>query len=79
MPDLMTEPIPLSPPRPSMPAAPASTLDPVFELRAVGVAYDGVPAVRDITLDVQQQRITALIGPSGCGKSTILQIGRAHV
>jgi phosphate transport system ATP-binding protein len=46
---------------------------PVFELRGVTVAYGGVPAVRDIDLDVAASRITALIGPSGCGKSTVLR------
>jgi phosphate transport system ATP-binding protein len=46
---------------------------PVFQLRGVTVAYGGTPAVRDIGLDVQASRITALIGPSGCGKSTVLR------
>jgi phosphate transport system ATP-binding protein len=46
---------------------------PVFRLRDVSVAYGGTPAVRDIDLDVQASRITALIGPSGCGKSTVLR------
>jgi phosphate transport system ATP-binding protein len=46
---------------------------PVFELRGVSVAYSGVPAVRDIDLDVHASHITALIGPSGCGKSTVLR------
>ena len=46
---------------------------PVFELRDVSVAYGGTPAVRDIQLDVEANRITALIGPSGCGKSTVLR------
>jgi phosphate transport system ATP-binding protein len=62
-------------PRPvaSQRATDAALLNPVFELRDVGVAYGGVPAVRDITLDIYEQRITALIGPSGCGKSTLLR------
>jgi phosphate transport system ATP-binding protein len=51
----------------------AAVVDPVFRLRDVAVAYGGVPAVRDITLDIYEQRITALIGPSGCGKSTLLR------
>ncbi|HKG37586.1 MAG TPA: phosphate ABC transporter ATP-binding protein PstB [Conexibacter sp.] len=46
---------------------------PVFRLRDVTVAYGGTPAVKDIDLDVQASRITALIGPSGCGKSTVLR------
>jgi phosphate transport system ATP-binding protein len=45
----------------------------VFELNAVGVHYGGVPAVRDITMDIHRHDVTALIGPSGCGKSTLLR------
>lgn len=35
--------------------------------------YGAVLALSDITLDIQANRITALIGPSGCGKSTFLR------
>ncbi|HEX2024638.1 MAG TPA: phosphate ABC transporter ATP-binding protein PstB [Acidimicrobiales bacterium] len=45
----------------------------VFELRDLGVSYSGVPAVKDVTLDVYRNQITAVIGPSGCGKSTIVR------
>jgi phosphate transport system ATP-binding protein len=45
----------------------------VFSLDGVGVRYGEAPAVRDITLEIPQQQITALIGPSGCGKSTLLR------
>jgi phosphate transport system ATP-binding protein len=45
----------------------------VFRLDDVSVAYDGVPAVRGVTLDVPAHRITAIIGPSGCGKSTLIR------
>jgi phosphate transport system ATP-binding protein len=45
----------------------------VFELRRVGVDYAGVPAVKDITMDIRRNDVTALIGPSGCGKSTLLR------
>ncbi|MBY0395763.1 MAG: phosphate ABC transporter ATP-binding protein PstB, partial [Thermoleophilia bacterium] len=37
------------------------------------VLYGGVPAVRDVSIEIQRNRITALIGPSGCGKSTLLR------
>ncbi len=30
--------------------------------------------LKDLTLDIEPQKITAIIGPSGCGKSTILNI-----
>ena len=46
---------------------------PVFEVRGLTVHYAAFPAIRDITLDIQLQRITAIIGPSGCGKSTLIR------
>jgi phosphate transport system ATP-binding protein len=52
-------------------AAPSDT--PVMELRDVSVFYGDFKAVRDTTLPIWQNRITAMIGPSGCGKSTILR------
>jgi phosphate transport system ATP-binding protein len=56
--------------RDSEPIRPA---DVVFEVRDVGVSYDSKPAVRDISMDIGKNRITALIGPSGCGKSTLIR------
>jgi phosphate transport system ATP-binding protein len=46
---------------------------PIFEIEEVMVAYAGKPAVRDISFEVGENEITALIGPSGCGKSTLLR------
>ena len=45
----------------------------VFELKGVDVLYDGVAAVKSITMDIHRKDVTALIGPSGCGKSTLLR------
>jgi phosphate transport system ATP-binding protein len=45
----------------------------VFELENLSVAYDGKPAVKDVTMDIHRNEITALIGPSGCGKSTLIR------
>ena len=45
----------------------------VFEIRHLSVTYGRVPAVTDVTLAIDERRITALIGPSGCGKSTFLR------
>jgi phosphate transport system ATP-binding protein len=36
--------------------------------------YGGFRALKDINLEIPEQRITALIGPSGCGKSTLLRV-----
>ena len=35
--------------------------------------YGKFAALKDISLQIQDRRITALIGPSGCGKSTFLR------
>ncbi|MBE9108807.1 phosphate ABC transporter ATP-binding protein [Nodosilinea sp. LEGE 07298] len=39
----------------------------------VSVYYGPFLAVRDVSLDIFRNEITALIGPSGCGKSTLLR------
>ena len=35
--------------------------------------YGSFKALEDITLDFEENKVTALIGPSGCGKSTFLR------
>jgi phosphate transport system ATP-binding protein len=45
----------------------------VFDVDSLNVFYDGFRAVRDITLSIPENQITALIGPSGCGKTTVLR------
>jgi phosphate transport system ATP-binding protein len=45
----------------------------VFELNGAEVLYNGVTAVKDISMDIHRNDVTALIGPSGCGKSTLLR------
>jgi phosphate transport system ATP-binding protein len=47
--------------------------NPVMRLRDVAVAFAGRTAVRDVTFDVGEGEITALIGPSGSGKTTLLR------
>jgi phosphate transport system ATP-binding protein len=56
-------------PQPPQPAAAA----PVLRLQDLHFWYGGFRAVKDISIDIPPQRITALIGPSGCGKSTLLR------
>jgi phosphate transport system ATP-binding protein len=51
----------------------------VFEVRDLEVRYRGVTAVRNVSLDVAANEITAFIGPSGCGKTTVLRsLNRMH-
>jgi len=54
-------------------AGDVAALEKVFELQGISVAYGGVPAVKDVTLDIHENEVTALIGPSGCGKSTLIR------
>jgi phosphate transport system ATP-binding protein len=50
-----------------------ATRDHVFEVDGLGVFYGEFQAVRDVTLPILKNEITALIGPSGCGKTTFLR------
>ena len=47
-----------------------------FKLQAknVDVFYDDFQAIKNISLDIVENSITAFIGPSGCGKSTFLRL-----
>jgi len=45
----------------------------VFDVQDLSVYYGTFRAVRDVSLQVGQNQITAFIGPSGCGKTTVLR------
>jgi phosphate transport system ATP-binding protein len=45
----------------------------VLEIRNLNCYYGSFCAVRDTSLNIEHNRITAFIGPSGCGKSTVLR------
>ncbi|BCD59884.1 MULTISPECIES: phosphate ABC transporter ATP-binding protein PstB [unclassified Nitratiruptor] len=52
-----------------------------IEIKNFSFYYKGSdkPALKNITLPVAKNRVTALIGPSGCGKSTLLRsLNRIH-
>jgi phosphate transport system ATP-binding protein len=55
------------------PAVDGEALDAVFDLQDVSAFYGDFRAVRNVTLPVYRNQITALIGPSGCGKTTFLR------
>jgi len=70
-------------PQPSSKAAPTSPTAPIpppmpkpnpkLQTSNINFYYGTFQALHDISLDVHQNQITALIGPSGCGKSTFLR------
>ncbi|MFC5280015.1 phosphate ABC transporter ATP-binding protein PstB [Halorubrum rubrum] len=41
--------------------------------RDLNVYYGDEQAIDDVTIEIPEKRVTALIGPSGCGKSTFLR------
>jgi phosphate transport system ATP-binding protein len=43
------------------------------ELQNTHIFYGSFHAVKDVSLPIERQKITAFIGPSGCGKSTVLR------
>ena len=45
----------------------------VIEARELSVFYGNFEALKSVSLDIPEKKITALIGPSGCGKSTFLR------
>ena len=53
-------------------SAPGATA-PDIVCKTVNLAYGDNHVLHDITMDMDDRRVTALIGPSGCGKSTLLR------
>ena len=45
----------------------------IVEARNINVWYDDDRALRDVSMKVPEEKVTAMIGPSGCGKSTFLR------
>jgi len=45
----------------------------LVEIKQLDFFYGATQALNDITLDLEERKVTAFIGPSGCGKSTLLR------
>jgi phosphate transport system ATP-binding protein len=45
----------------------------IFDVQDLAVYYGSFRAVRDVSIPIRTQEITAFIGPSGCGKTTVLR------
>jgi len=60
-------------------AVPEAQVDAVLDLHDVNVFYGATRAVKDVSMAVRPNTVTALIGASGCGKTTLLRsLNRMH-
>ena len=44
-----------------------------LRVRGLNFFYGGFQALKNVSLDIPERKVTAFIGPSGCGKSTLLR------
>jgi phosphate transport system ATP-binding protein len=55
------------------------TVQPKAEVKNLNFYYGSVQVLKNVSLQVPEKQITALIGPSGCGKTTLLRcFNRLH-
>lgn len=45
-----------------------------IKTQGINLFYGNFQALRDVTMDIKECAITAIIGPSGCGKSSLLRL-----
>ena len=54
-------------------AALSDVREPDIVIKGVNLSYGDNHVLHDISMDIEDRRLTAFIGPSGCGKSTLLR------
>ncbi len=65
----------MSKPVPSAKAQPSGSINERYiEVQKFNFFYGAHQALFDISLNIKEKHVTALIGPSGCGKSTLLRM-----
>jgi len=55
------------------PLPPRERLETVFNVEGVDAIYGSKAAIKDVSMEVYRNLVTAIIGPSGCGKSTYIR------
>ena len=50
-----------------------SELKAKLRIKGLNFYYGGFHAIKNVTMDIPERKVTAFIGPSGCGKSTLLR------
>ena len=49
-----------------------------ISIKDMNLHYGDFHALKDVNLEIEENKITAFIGPSGCGKSTLKSINRMN-
>ncbi|MFS8542111.1 MAG: ATP-binding cassette domain-containing protein, partial [Tissierellales bacterium] len=44
----------------------------ILEINNLNVSYGSKQVIKNLSMNIEKNKITAVIGPSGCGKSTLL-------
>lgn len=52
---------------------PINGLKPHISVRNLNISYGTQPILKNVSIDIPDKKITAIIGPSGCGKTTLLK------
>ena len=47
--------------------------DNIIEIKDFSVFYGDFEAIKNVSINIEKNKVTAFIGPSGCGKSTLLK------
>src|SRR6059036_3374214 len=55
------------------PMPPRERLEQVFDIQDLTAVYGSKPALKNVSMEVYKNLVTAIIGPSGCGKSTFIR------
>ncbi len=80
-PSLLTRKNPVSQPSAKPPAASPVVTAPAsgISIRDLNVWFGGHHALKNVSIEVPDKQVTAIIGPSGCGKSTLIRaLNRMH-
>ena len=57
----------------------AEIKNPALKIDNLSVSYDKNTAVKNVSVEIKKNTVTAIMGPSGCGKSTLLRaLNRMH-
>jgi phosphate transport system ATP-binding protein len=55
------------------PLPPRERLEQVFDVQDLTATYGSKPALKNVSMEIHKNLVTAIIGPSGCGKSTYIR------